>query len=265
MKKLYKVLATAFVMGLVLTAPKTAITSHAFGFNADAPEHSSDDGRTGSIDDAGSPDSGSSSSNSSDSSSSYDSGSSDSGSSYDSGSSESYDGGSSSSDNGAASAPAVKKNPNDVTMGIDGGQKFRTVMAGDHKSFQIYHCGISRATYTVGNADGTGVAYKTAALAKGDDSLWYLNITFADDVDTTDYAVGMTKGDANYLYTELGVSGIKINGTLALSTVPEEQPKVAHYHCNCGYSSTDYEEFTRQHMYQHALNGDRNSYTTTYE
>ena len=225
MKKLYKVFATAFAMALVFSAPQATITSHAFGFNADAPEgdHSNS---SGSIDDIGSPDSGSysdfsSSSDSGSSSSSYDSSSSD-----DSGSSESYNGGSSydagsgSSDNGGSYTPAVKKNPNDVTMGVEGGQKFRTVMAGDHKSFQVYHCGISRATYTVGNADGTGVAYKTAALVKGEDNLWYMDITFADDVDTTGYAVGMTKGDANYLYTELGVSGIKINGTLALSTVP---------------------------------------------
>ncbi len=208
MKKLYKVLATAFAMALVFSTPQATITSHAFGFNADAPEgdHSNSGG---SIDDIGSPDSGSSSS------SSYDGGSSE---SYNGGSS--YDAGSGSSDNGGSYTPAVKKNPNDVTMGVEGGQKFRTVMAGDHKSFQIYHCGISRATYTVGNADGAGVAYKTAALVKGEDNLWYMNITFADDVDTTGYAVGMTKGDANYLYTELGVSGIKINGTLALSTVP---------------------------------------------
>lgn len=208
MKKLYKVLATAFAMALVFSTPQATITSHAFGFNADAPEgdHSNSGG---SIDDIGSPDSGSSSS------SSYDGGSSE---SYNGGSS--YDAGSGSSDNGGSYTPAVKKNPNDVTMGVEGGQKFRTVMAGDHKSFQIYHCGISRVTYTVGNADGAGVAYKTAALVKGEDNLWYMNITFADDVDTTGYAVGMTKGDANYLYTELGVSGIKINGTLALSTVP---------------------------------------------
>ena len=208
MKKLYKVLATAFAMALVFSTPQATITSHAFGFNADAPEgdHSNSGG---SIDDIGSPDSGSSSS------SSYDGGSSE---SYNGGSS--YDAGSGSSDNGGSYTPAVKKNPNDVTMGVEGGQKFRTVMAGDHKSFQIFHCGISRATYTVGNADGAGVAYKTAALVKGEDNLWYMNITFADDVDTTGYAVGMTKGDANYLYTELGVSGIKINGTLALSTVP---------------------------------------------
>lgn len=204
MRKLYKVLATAFAMALVLASPQTAITSHAFGFNADAPEHEYGGDSDFNLSD---PDSGSSSSSSG--SSSSDSGSSDSG---------SYDGGS--SDNGASYTPVAKKNPNDVTMGVEGGQKFRMVMAGDHKSFQVYHCGVSKATYTVGNADGTGVAYKTAALVKGEDNLWYVNITFADDVDTTGYAIGMTKGDANYLYTELGVSGIKINGTLALSTVP---------------------------------------------
>ena len=217
MKRVYKVLATAFVMGLVLTSLKMTITSHAFGFNADAP--GSEWGDSGSIDDMGSLDEGSSSdSGSSDSGSSSSGGSSyDSSSSYDSGSS--YDGGS--------YTPATKKNPNDIAMGVEGGQKFHMVMADDHKSFQIYHCGISRATYTVGNADGTGVAYKTASLAKGDDNLWYVNITFADDVDTIDYAVGMTKGDANYLYTELSVSGIKINGALALSTVPVQSVKAS--------------------------------------
>ncbi len=53
--------------------------------------------------------------------------------------------------------------------------------------------------------------------------------------------------------------------TLVFGDVGDEQQKVAHYHCNCGYSSTDYEEFTRVHMRQHVLNGDRNSYCTTYE
>lgn len=82
MKKLYKVFATAFAMALVFSTPQATITSHAFGFNADAPEgdHSNSGG---SIDDIGSPDSGSSSS-----------------SSYDGGSSESYNGGS--SDNGGS-------------------------------------------------------------------------------------------------------------------------------------------------------------------
>ena len=90
MKKLYKVFATAFAMALVFSTPQATITSHAFGFNADAPEgdHSNSGG---SIDDIGSPDSGSSSS------SSYDGGSSE---SYNGGSS--YDAGSGSSDNGGS-------------------------------------------------------------------------------------------------------------------------------------------------------------------
>lgn len=228
MKKFYKVFAAAFAMALVFSAPQATITSHAFGFDADAPEHSCDDGREGSIDDttdSGSSDSGSSSSDSGSSysdPSSYDSGSSYEPSSYDGGSSynadSSYDGGS--SDNNVSYVPVVKKNPNDVTMGVEGGQKFRMVMAGDHKSFQVYHCGISKATYTVGNTDGTGVAYKTAALVKGEDNLWYIDITFDETVDITGYSVAVTKGDLSYLSTELGVSGIKLNGTLALSTVP---------------------------------------------
>ena len=56
-----------------------------------------------------------------------------------------------------------------------------------------------------------------------------------------------------------------VYGEEATLVLGGEEQKVAHYHCNCGYSSTDYEEFTRVHMYQHVLNGDRNSYCTTYE
>lgn len=209
MRKMYKVFATGFALALVLASPQTAITSHAFGFNIDAPEHDYAGDSDFSLPD---PDAGSSGSGSFESSSSSGSDS--------SGGGLSYDGGSSSDGGTSVSAPA--KNPNDVTVGVEGGQKFRIVMAGDHTSFQIFHCGVSRATFTVGNADGTGVAYKTVALAKGEDNLWYANITFAEGVDTADYAVGVTKGDANYLYTELGVSGIKLNGTLVLSTVPEE-------------------------------------------
>lgn len=216
MRKMYKVFATGFALALVLASPQTAITSHTFGFNADAPEHDYAGDSDFSLPD---PDAGSSGNNSFESSSSSGSDSSGGGSSYDGGSSS--DSGAPS--DGGTSVPAPAKNPNDVTMGVEGGQKFRTVMAGDHKSFQIFHCGISRATFTVGNADGTGVAYKTVALAKGEDNLWYANITFAEGVDTADYAVGVTKGDANYLYTELGVSGIKINGTLALSIVPLQE------------------------------------------
>lgn len=225
MKKLYKVLATAFAMALVFTAPQMTMTTHAFGFNEDAPEHDYAGDSDFSLSD---PDAGSSSSSGSSNggSSSYSEPSHSEQSYSEPSYSESYQDSepsyteNASSGNDVASfAPAVKKNPNDLTMGVEGGQRFRTVMAGDHKSFQVFHCGISKATFTVGNADGTGVAYKTAALAKGEDNLWYINIAFDETVDTTGYAIGVTKGDASYLYTELGVSGIKINGTLALSTV----------------------------------------------
>ena len=120
MKKLYKVLTAAFVMGLVLTSPKMTITSHAFGFNEDAPEHNYGGDSDFNLSD---PDSGSGSSDSGSSysePSSYDGGSShESETSYDADSSyhsdSSYDNGS--SDNGGSYTPSFKKNPNDVTMG----------------------------------------------------------------------------------------------------------------------------------------------------
>ena len=59
------------------------------------------------------------------------------------------------------------------------------------------------------------------------------------------------------------VSGI-VQGDEAILVLGGEQEKVAHYHCNCGHSTTDYDAL-KQHMKQHALNGDRNSYCTTYE
>ena len=40
--------------------------------------------------------------------------------------------------------------------------------------------------------------------------------------------------------------------------------KVAHYHCNCGHSTTDYNELG-SHMLQHVMRGETNSYCTTYE
>ena len=63
------------------------------------------------------------------------------------------------------------------------------------------------------------------------------------------------------------MNSITIHGeesSIVLGGEQSEQQKVAHYHCNCGHSTTDYEGL-KQHMFQHALNGDRNSYCTTYE
>ena len=221
-KNIYRILGTAFAMALVAASPTATITSHAQGFNFNAPEHFDGDGRRPSG--GGSSDSGASSSDSGSSSS----GSSNSGSSYGGGlgfnadAPEHYDG------DGRRPGDAwdeVKKNPNDLTVGVTGGQKFRIVMSADHTTYQVYHCGIDRASFKVTDAEGNAVAYKTVALEQGEDNLWYANISFGEGADTTGYTVAVTKGDANYLGTELNVSGIKINGTLVLSTVPATEEK----------------------------------------
>lgn len=235
--KIYKVLATAFAMALVVASPNTCITSHAFGFNADAGNNSeggmdempddywSDWENEGSSD-SGASDSGASrepsyeepsySEPSHDSSSSNESndnsGSSDNGSSYDSSSS-------------TASAPAAANTGNgkkaeNKTVNVTGGQRFRMVTNAEYTVHQIFHCGISRVAFKVVDADGNEVAFKNYVLEKGDDNLWYDNITLAEGVSTEGLTVVAVSGDATYLYTELGVSGVKLNGELALSTIP---------------------------------------------
>lgn len=231
-KNIYRILATAFAMALMVASPTTAITSHAYGFNPDAHDDtdygmrpsgggSSDSGSSSSSSDSGSHSSGSSDSGSSYSSGSSDSGSSDSGSSYGGGfgfNADAHD------DTDYGVRPSTNS-ANDVTVNVTGGQKFRSVMNADHTVYQVYHCGISRATFVVADDKGNTVAFKNVALEQGEDNLWYLNIKFADGVDTKGYVVGVTKGDATYLKTELGVSGLKINGTVVLSTVPETDEK----------------------------------------
>ena len=54
--------------------------------------------------------------------------------------------------------------------------------------------------------------------------------------------------------------------TITVEFPPEEgtEPvyvEVPFYSCNCGFETFDYDEL-KQHMFQHALNGDRNSYHT---
>lgn len=243
--KIYRILATGFALTLIVASPGTCITSHALGFDIDATEHVSGNGKM--PDDAwdsldsSSGDSGASSNESSEpaapapeysapsDSGSHDDGGSSENSSYEDNSS-SYDSGSSSSapapttPNKAASTGAGKKS-NDVTVNVTGGQKFRIVTASDHTTYQVYHCGISRASFKVTDADGNAVAFSEVALQKGDDNLWYMNISFAKGVDTKDFTVTVTKGDATYLSSNLGVSGIKVNGVLALSTVPATDAK----------------------------------------
>lgn len=225
-KNTYKILASAFALGLFAASPATSITTHALGFNADAPEHESGGGTMPDNYWSSSSSSDSGSSSSSDSSSSHeggsnsgshDSGSSNSGSGYSGGS---YDGGS--SDNGSA-APAPVSVPYSFTTKAGDNQTFRIVENAAHTSYQVMHCGNTIAVIAVADADGNTVAYKTVAVAQGEDNLWYLNITLADGVDATGYTVKVSKGDVTYLSTTLGVSGIKINGALALSTVPVQQ------------------------------------------
>lgn len=243
--KIYRILATGFALTLIVASPSTCITSHAQGFNLDAGEDTTERGEMPSDYwdslDSSSGYSGASSNESSEpaapapeysapsDSGSHDDGGSSENSSYEDNSS-SYDSGSSSSapasttPNKAASTGAGKKS-NDVTVNVTGGQKFRIVTASDHTTYQVYHCGISRASFKVTDADGNAVAFSEVTLQKGDDNLWYMNISFAKGVDTKDFTVTVTKGDATYLSSNLGVSGIKVNGVLALSTVPATDAK----------------------------------------
>lgn len=230
---MYKVLAAACAMAVVVASPAMTMTTHAHGFNIDAGD---DNGGNVTVDD-----------NYwdnywSDSSSSNDGGSSSSEPSYDEPTFEepsapseapSYSDNSASGSNvsssnsngGAATAPRAAGNANSKTVNVEGGQKFKIVMNADHTAYQVYHCGINRATFNVADKEGNAVAFSTVALEKGEDGLWYANIKFAEGVDTTGFTVSATAGDATYLYTELGVSGIKVNGVAALSTVPVVETK----------------------------------------
>ena len=215
--KIYKLMATAFAMALVMTSPMMTVTSHAQGFNPGAHDDT-DRGKMPSgyhdnVDSPSSSSSGSSSSGSSSSGSSSGGGSSDNGDSYDNGGSD--NGG---SDNGSSNGSNTVNNPNDVTVGTTGGQKFRIVMNDKHTAYEVYHCGISRVSFTVTDAEGNAVAYSTVTLEQDENGLWYENITFAESVDTKGLTLNVTKGDSLYLGTELGVRGIKINGKVVLLT-----------------------------------------------
>ncbi len=241
-KNIFKVLTAAFALGLFVVSPSTTMTAHAIGFNADAGADDTDYGDM-SDDYWGSSDSGSNDSSYTEPSQpeytepgqteytepsqpeepvqSADNGSSN---------SESNSGSSSNTSTNTASSggytsPALTKNLNNVTVKVDGGQKFRITANTERTVYNIYHCGISRASFKATDADGNAAAFSTVTLAKGDDGLWYLNVTFAEGVDTEGLTMTVTKGDATYLSTELGVSGIKINGTAVLSTVPAAETK----------------------------------------
>ena len=242
---MYKVLAAACAMAVVVASPAMTMTTHAHGFNIDAGH---DNGGDVTVDDdywnnqSWIEDSGNDSSSSSEPS--YDeptfeepsapseapsysdnSVSNSNASVSNSNASSSNSSASSSSNGGTATAPKAAGNANSKTVNVEGGQKFKIVMNADHTAYQVYHCGINRATFKVADKEGNAVAFSTVALEKGEDGLWYANIKFAEGVDTTGFTVSATAGDATYLYTELGVSGIKVNGVAALSTVPVVETK----------------------------------------
>lgn len=231
---MYKVLAAACAMAVVVTSPAMTMTTHAHGFNIDAGH---DNGGDVTVDDDywnnqswvedSSNNSGSSNEPSYNeptfeepSAPSYEAPSYSDSSTSGSNASSSNSSASSSSNGGTATAPKAAGNANSKTVNVEGGQKFKIVMNADHTAYQVYHCGINRATFKVADKEGNAVAFSTVALEKGEDGLWYANIKFAEGVDTTGFTVSATAGDAAYLSTELGVSGIKVNGTVALSTVP---------------------------------------------
>ena len=243
---MYKVLAAACAMAVVVASPAMTMTTHAHGFNIDAGH---DNGGNVTVDDdywnnqSWIEDSGNDSSSSSEpsydeptfeepSAPSYEapsysdnSVSNSNASVSNSNASSSNSSASSSSNGGTATAPKAAGNANSKTVNVEGGQKFKIVMNADHTAYQVYHCGINRATFKVADKEGNAVAFSTVALEKGEDGLWYANIKFAEGVDTTGFTVSATAGDATYLYTELGVSGIKVNGVAALSTVPVVETK----------------------------------------
>ncbi len=244
---MYKVLAAACAMAVVVASPAMTMTTHAHGFNIDAGD---DNGGNVTVDDnywdnywsdSSSNDSGSSSEPSYDeptfeepsapsyeepSAPSYEAPSySDNSASNSNASVSNSNVSSSNSNGGTATAPKAARNANNMTVSVEGGQKFKIVMNADHTAYQVYHCGINKATFKVADKEGNAAAFNTVALEKGEDGLWYANIKFAEGVDTTGFTVSATAGDAAYLYTELGVSGIKVNGVAALSTVPVVETK----------------------------------------
>lgn len=234
MKKLYKVLATASAFALVVASPATAITSHAFGFNADAYDDTDygympDDYRWHYDEGSSSSDSGFSSSDSS-----YDSGSSDSGSSNsssrDSGSSNSgnHDSGSSNSGytqtgtaagNGGSSY--VKPNYTPGSQTSAGKQNFREVVNAGAGTYKVIHCGSEKMTFTLKDADGKAKAADSIALKTLDDGRWAINFTVKD-------ATGCTIGaplDRTYMYDTLGVSCVTINDTVIIDIAAESAAK----------------------------------------
>ena len=115
----------------------------------------------------------------------------------------------------------VTENPNDVTTSVEGGQSFRSVMDKGHTQYDVFHKGSGVASFNVTDKDGNKVEFETVTLEKGEDGLWYLNITFAEDVDVEGLILNLLKGDLAYLANELGITGIQLNGKVVMLTKTE--------------------------------------------
>lgn len=229
MKKLYKVLAAAFAFALVLASPNTAITSHAFGFNIDAPEDTSGDGYMPDDYDWGYEDNNASDSTPSDSGN-HNSGSQDSG-NHDSGSSNNSSNHTETVYNEAGEAQTVvvsdggssyvKPNYTPGSQTSAGKQNFREVVNAGAGTYKVIHCGSEKMTFTLKDADGKAKAADSIALKTLADGRWAINFTVKD-------ATGCTIGaplDRTYMYDTLGVSCVTINDTVIIDIAAESAAK----------------------------------------
>ena len=219
MKRFYKLFAAVFAFALVVTSPVATITSNAAGFNPGAHDDKDRGIRPSDYGKGGSSNSGSTES-SQPAPKVEDSGSgNNSGSGFNQNAHDGTDRG------GRPSDDWNKADSNNVVVSVTGGQSFRSVMNKDHTAYEVYHKGVSVASFAVTDAKGNVVAFSTVKLEKGEDGLWYLNITLPEGVDVKGLTVALTKGDLAYLASELGVSGIQLNGAVMLLTTTAEEEK----------------------------------------
>lgn len=236
MKKLYKVLATASALALVVASPNMAITSQAFGFDIDAKEDTSGDGylsdehaaeldaKYGFNSDSGSSDTGSQDTGN------HDSGSQDTG-NHDSGSSNNSSTHTETVYNEAGEAQTVvvsdggssyvKPNYTPGSQTSAGRQNFREVVNAGAGTYKVIHCGSEKMTFTLKDADGKAKAADSIALKTLADGRWAINFTVKD-------ATGCTIGaplDRTYMYDTLGVSCVTINDTVIIDIAAESAAK----------------------------------------
>ena len=219
MKRFYKLFAAVFAFALIVVSPTATITSHALGFNPGAHDDTDYGKRPSDYGKGGSSNSGSTES-SQPAPKVEDSGSgNNSGSGFNQNAHDGTDRG------GRPSDDWNKADSNNVVVSVTGGQSFRSVMNKDHTAYEVYHKGVRVASFAVTDAKGNVVAFSTVKLEKGEDGLWYLNITLPEGVDVKGLTVALTKGDLAYLASELGVSGIQLNGAVMLLTTTAEEEK----------------------------------------